>query len=175
MALDDKNMILAVTGHRPGKIVVGNRNGYERGVQTLLTAFARQEIDKLRPALVITGVALGWDQSAAEACIELGVPFDAYVPCDGQSSRWNYEAQDRYEAICSLARDVKIISPGPYASWKMMIRNNAMVDACDVLLALWNGEEDGGTWQCVSQAAKKKKAVTFCWNDWLECAKERVV
>ena len=40
-------------------------------------------------------------------------------------------------------------------------RDHYMVDNCDVLLAVWDGIKDGGTWRTIQYAMKKKKRIIF--------------
>ena len=40
-------------------------------------------------------------------------------------------------------------------------RDRYMVDNCDVLLAVWDGIKQGGTWRTIQYAMKKKKNIIF--------------
>ena len=40
-------------------------------------------------------------------------------------------------------------------------RDHYMVDNCDVLLAVWDGIKDGGTWRTIQYAQKRKKKIIF--------------
>jgi len=62
------------------------------------------------------------------------------------------------------ARIVHVCEPG-YAAWKMQRRNEAMVDACTHVLALWDGSS-GGTENCVKYAEKKRKPIINLWAIW---------
>lgn len=151
-------MRLAVTGHRPDKL-----GGYGRGAWNRLVAVARVELLKLNPDLVITGMALGWDQAIARACVSLEIPFDAYIPFDGQAKVWPPESQEMYYALLRNSGSKRVICPGKYSPWAMQVRNVAMVDNCDLLLALWNGS-DGGTANCVKYATKIGVEIVNCWE-----------
>ena len=41
-----------------------------------------------------------------------------------------------------------------------------MVDNCDVLLALWDGVERGGTWYTILYARFKGRPVVHLWASW---------
>ena len=43
----------------------------------------------------------------------------------------------------------------------MQKRNMYMVDRADLVLAIWNGEEKGGTWNTIRYARKKEKALQY--------------
>jgi uncharacterized phage-like protein YoqJ len=145
-------MNLAVTGHRPQKI-----GGYDESssLRTAIRRAIRLQIEVLQPDYGLTGMALGVDQDFAQVCIDLGVPFIAAVPFAGQESRWPEPSQQRFTELLSQAHDVVVVSPGPYAAWKMQKRNQWLVNQASALLAVWDGS-DGGTANCVAYAAKKK-------------------
>jgi uncharacterized phage-like protein YoqJ len=127
--------------------------------------FARKVLDQLEPIRVITGMALGWDQAIAQACVDLKIPFSAAVPFNGQELTWPRAAQDRYHRLLGQAQEVVIVSDGDYAPEKMQVRNQWMVDNCDVLLALYDGSS-GGTANCVRYAEGKSVPVINIWSSW---------
>jgi len=145
-------MIVAFTGHRPDKL-----GGYDLPNPTYIKVC--QEIEKnlkaLKPDKVITGMALGVDQWAANIAHKLDIPFIAAVPFKGQESRWPQKSQRIYAKLISLASEVVIVSPGGYSAEKMQIRNKWMVDNCTKLIAVWDGTT-GGTGNCVEYARSVK-------------------
>lgn len=120
----------------------------------------------LRPAKVNCGMALGWDQALAEAAVLEGIPFDAYVPFLGQESVWPEESKKHYRYLMGKADTIVYVCPPGYAPWKMQKRNEAMVDAAEGVLALWNNSA-GGTANCVSYATRKGKPVRNVWGEWV--------
>ena len=120
-------MKMAVTGHRPPKL-----GGYDEKIMHNLFLFAcdvLKDVPKLE--LVITGMALGWDQAVAEAAMQLDIPFLAAVPFEGQESRWLEESREHYDHLLRHAIEVKVVSPGGYSAFSMHVRNEWMVDrAC---------------------------------------------
>lgn len=159
-----KTRIVCGTGHRPNKLGGYDENTFHKLVE--LCEFALTYPD-IKPDIVVTGGALGFDQALAYACLQLGVPYDVYVPCEGHSSMWPLPAQQRYEEILSGAREVKLVTPGPYQAWKMQRRNEAMVDVSDAVVALWDGTS-GGTGNCITYARKKNKTIYHLWKRWSE-------
>ncbi len=152
-------MILAFTGHRPDKL-----GGYGS-----VNPLRDQIMLQVRGALIrygfgsndqaISGMALGFDQWAANACVGLHIPFTAAVPFVGQEASWPVDAQARYRELLGKAKKVEIVSSGGYAALKMQRRNEWMVDRCDMLLAVWDGSP-GGTANCIAYARAKKKPIT---------------
>ncbi len=143
-------MIIAATGHRPPKL-----GGYKipNPTQTKLIDLTKEILTQWRPNKAISGMALGYDQYFAQACLELAIPLIAAIPCEGQEKIWPESSQKIYHDILAQAAEVVIVSPGSYAPEKMKIRNHWMVDRCDKLLAAFDGSP-GGTGECVSYAQK---------------------
>lgn len=151
-------MKIAITGHRPPKV-----GGYAPSVTQayimleLLQTFAILK-DKYPSLVILTGMAQGVDQWAAEVCCDLELPFIAYLPCQGQELSWPAASQVYYHRLLEEAQSVKIISHGPYRSWKMQVRNEHLVNDSEFLIAVWNGSS-GGTGNCVEYAERLNRKV----------------
>lgn len=150
-------MIVAGTGHRPNKL-----GGYSQKANNHLVDLAVFGLQHLKPDVVISGMALGWDQALAAASIRLGIETHAYVPFLGQESQWPAASQDTYKGLLLCCHRVVFTSEGGYSAWKMQIRNEEMVKAANHILALWDGSE-GGTANCMMFAKKCKKPITNLW------------
>jgi uncharacterized phage-like protein YoqJ len=148
-------MIIAFTGHRPDKL-----GGYVLPNPTYIKVC--QEIDKalkkLKPQQIISGMALGIDQWAANIAIKNNIPFIAAVPFLGQEGKWNLDLRKTYCILLRKAAEQVIVCPGAYSVEKMQIRNEWMVDRCDLLIAVWDGTK-GGTGNCVDYAKKINKEI----------------
>lgn len=142
-------MIVAFTGHRPDKLGSYEPNEISNKVKGDIT----KALSELKPEKVISGMALGVDQIAAEVCIDLGIPFIAAVPFLGQESMWPLKSKEHYRYLLSKASDIEVVCDGGYAAWKLQKRNEWMVDNCNLLIAVWNGS-DGGTKNCFDYAQK---------------------
>lgn len=155
-------MIVAATGHRPDKL-----GGYSKQVYNRLIDLAKSEISIIGASRVLCGMALGFDMAVADAAIELNIPFVAYIPFIGQEKRWPKSSQDHYNTLLSLAESKVIVCDGGYSPEKMNLRNEAMVNNCDVLLALWNGSSSG-TGNCIKYAKSLRQnfIIRNCWNRW---------
>lgn len=150
--------IIAGTGHRPQRV-----GGYSDAAYDKLVRFATAELQLLSPSVVISGMALGWDQALARAALNLDVTLYAYVPFDGQDALWPPASRQRYAELMARATVTRVCSPGGYAAYKMQDRNQCMVDDCTKLLALWDGSASG-TQNCVLYAEHCKRLVINCWK-----------
>ncbi len=151
-------MIVAFTGHRPDKL-----GGYELPNPTYLKVC--KDIDRtlkeLKVEKVISGMALGVDQWAASIAIKLGIPFVAAVPFLGQEGMWPNQSKKIYKFLLDKAGEIVIVNEGGFTAKKLQLRNEWMVDNCDVLIAVYNGDDKGGTANCVRYAKEKKKEIVF--------------
>lgn len=150
----------AFTGHRPDKL-----GGYDPVTRRALGGFAVDCLFHDRPDKAIVGMALGFDQAVAGACVVLGIPFVAAVPFSGQERRWPAEAQTRYKRLLAYADSVEIVADGISVSTAMQKRNEWMVDRCNKLITLWDGSF-GGTCNCVAYAEKRKTPIVNWWDLW---------
>lgn len=146
---------VAVTGHRPDKIFGGYN--YPNKKYDKIYAKTKLALYTLMPDFVYTGMALGFDQLVCEVCLDLNIRYIACVPFKGQESAWPKSSQEKYKTLLDKAYEVVIISPGGYSADKMQIRNEYMVDRCDLLLACYNGDKSGGTYNCVKYAKDIKR------------------
>lgn len=145
-------MRVAGTGHRPDKL-----GGYSNKMHLSLVKIAEDALKKLKPTEVISGMAMGWDMALAQAAINLGIPLIAAVPFKGQEKAWSEKTQRYYHKLLSKTKEIVIVSEGGFTKEKMQIRNEWMVDNCDLVLSMHNGDKFGGTFNCVSYIEKKKK------------------
>lgn len=156
-------MIVAFTGHRPDKL-----GGWDlhHPVITQVRRALRDGLAKNWPVYAISGMALGVDQWAAETCVEMGIPFHAALPCDDMDATWPMGARERWRALLDKAKEIHVVSPGPYKPWKLQRRNEWMVDNCTKLLAVFDGSP-GGTYNCLAYAAEvKREIVRLHWQDY---------
>lgn len=140
-------MIVGFTGHRPQRLEQYG-SGVLNGIKEEITGWLKA----LRPKSSIVGMAVGVDQLAAGICVALNIPFDAAIPCANQDGRWTEKQKRYYQMLLSRAHKQIMVTEGPPASWKFLKRNKWIVDNCDILIAVWDGEGDGGTSHCVGYA-----------------------
>lgn len=149
--------VVAVTGHRPDKLggYITPNPFYDLVVKGLADA-----INKFKPDYLITGMSQGVDQWAAEICLNVGIPYVAAIPFQGQECKWPAKAQARYHWLLSKAHEKYVICQGGYEPWKMQKRNEWMVNSCQQMIAVWNGTA-GGTNNCVSYATHVGKPIEY--------------
>lgn len=153
-------MVLGITGHRPPKLGGYNNATNRRGdIKYVLKKLFVQ----LKPACVVSGMALGADQWAVEAALELNIKVLALIPCLGQESQWPIDSQQRYksllEQIVNTGGSVEYVSKELYTPACMHVRNQKIVDYSEQLIAVWDGSW-GGTGSCVRLAKQAGRPIT---------------
>jgi uncharacterized phage-like protein YoqJ len=160
-------MKIAITGHRPNKL------GNDYDLKSELVEAIKHNILKILKDrgiiyydipcshvghTLITGMALGIDTLFAKIAIEYKIPFIAAIPFKGQESMWPIKSAVLYHILLTKAKEIVIVSEGGYSVTKMQLRNEWMVDNCDLLIAIWDGSA-GGTANCIKYAKDKKEII----------------
>ena len=149
-------MIICFSGHRPSKLPFGyqENNPFEPSFKKKL----KEVILSLdpKPTKAISGGAQGVDVFGAEVSLDLGIQTLAYIPFRGYESHWPLEKQKAWHELLGRCSEVKYISDGGYAPWKMQKRNEVMSDDSDLALILWDGTV-GGTANFIQYREKTKK------------------
>lgn len=149
----------AFTGHRPHKFPWKYDETDRRCIA--LKAALTAQITKLAEAGVTdyySGGADGVDCWAAIAVLNLRaqnpiLKLHLILPHEGQESKWSDPAQKRYRYILEQADSVQYVSREYYKGC-MLDRNHRLVEAAGLLLAVYNGEQRGGTAATVRYARK---------------------
>ena len=159
-------MICCVTGHRPAGFPFPHENTdsqYREYCSKL-----SNEIEKLILEgyhTFITGMADGADIDFAEKVIRYREIFDdimlvAAMPYPSQPVK--HMTQDHMKRLAILEScDIKHVISDHYFRGCMDKRNRFMVDRADLVLAIWNGVESGGTWNTIKYARSKGKPIRY--------------
>ena len=159
-----KNLSCAFIGHKPQNLPFGFNEADEQCV------FLKEELERKIIDLIInrhvtrfiTGMALGVDMYAAEIVLKLkklypSISLECAIPCEAQPEKWTEGFRNRYFYIAASC-DKETMLQKQYTPDCMEKRDKYMVDSCDILLAVWNGEKSG-TGNAVEYAQKTGKEV----------------
>lgn len=156
-------MKIAITGHRPHKL--GNDYDLTSDLIIRIKIAIRENIRQIlinknleqKDLTLITGMALGIDTLFAKIAIEYNIPFIAAIPCKEQYIKWPKKSQETWLSIINNPLcEVQYISREPYTPSCMDVRNQWMVDNCDLIIGVHDGSK-GGTYNCLEYAKKKGK------------------
>lgn len=158
---------LAATGHRP------IHNIYPYDVSHPKRIAVRERIIKELVQCVtngyntfISGMALGFDIDFAISVLELrddmqipGIYLRCAIPFKNWDVQWKPWDIEIYNKVLAAANNVVTVCEPGFAKWKYMARNKWMVDESDHVLALWNGQMGGGTYNTIRYALDQGKPV----------------
>lgn len=144
-----KSKAVAITGHRA--------DSFTNEVWVRKTI--REVLGDIPASHVIQGMANGVDLWSAAEAWHLGLPFTAVKPWATHSAGQKWNAA--YEWAEKNAEKIQVISPATtYPGVQIyQTRNIWMVDHADVVLAVWDGRNKGGTYACIQYALKEGKAI----------------
>ncbi|MBD5086530.1 MAG: DUF1273 domain-containing protein [Clostridiales bacterium] len=110
----------------------------------------------------ISGMAIGVDLDFAEIVLKLRnkypITLECAIPCPNQTLKWNSSDKLRYESILKRADKINLISER-YTPECMLKRNRYMVDKSQLVIAVFNGIKQGGTWYTINYAKRENKVI----------------
>lgn len=159
-------MTCCVTGHRPSGFYFPRETTcplyteYLKKLNSLI-----EELILLNHTDFITGMADGADIDFAMEVLNLKkhyphITLEAAIPCPiyNANNRTSYhKSRDYIIESC----DNKSVLSDHYHRGCMDKRNRYMVDKSDVVIAIWNGSQSGGTWNTIQYAKKKNKKIIY--------------
>lgn len=157
---DDRDKAVAFTGHRPERIGGYDENNPKaRDVKARLKKAVDYCIAHGKKVFVVGG-ALGVDMWAGEIVAELkkadpSIKLVIAEPFAGHDAKWKDEHKARYAALKSAADKVVVVNSGGYDAWKMNKCNEYMIDRASTLVAVFDGDQYGGTYNALSYARKR--------------------
>lgn len=175
--MTDGVVSLSLTGHRPDKLAGYNVNVpfYDRLRHRLIRIIERS-LDNYEIVECHSGMALGADTVWAQAIVECQqkygtnrIRFIADIPDMKQSSHWISKAdRDRWKELVDQADEVRQYAHqnvGKSYAYILNQRNIGMIKACDILIAVYNGDATGGTANGVRDGIRMNKFITYIRPD----------
>ena len=159
-----RRKVCAFTGHRPQKFPWGYDEADTRCME--LKKMLGEQIENLifdGYTDFLSGMAEGVDTWAALAVLALreknpALKLHCILPCWEQADKWSASARECYRNILEQADSIVYVNR-VYRKNCMLERNRFLVDHADLLLAVYNGEQRGGTAATVRYARKMGKKI----------------
>ena len=155
-------MICACTGSRPANFpwdYYGIAHArYKSLLRAELRTLAENGVEEF-----ISGMAMGADIDIAEEVLALKNEYPylrlvCMIPFKGQDKCYPESWKLRYKDVLSRADEAKVLNE-EYNPHCFHARNRLMVDKADMLFAVWNGKQTGGTAYTIKYAMKTNKDV----------------
>lgn len=149
---------ITFTGHRPERLR-GKENVVKSWISTILTELQ----DKYHITNAYCGMAQGGDQMFGIECILHKIPLICCYPFE----------KDYYHPVQQALMDksediINVSTKYTYKDGKKVFNKKAyydrdcyMVDNSNILIAVWDGIENGGTWLTVDYAIKTGKQIIY--------------
>ena len=166
-------MRVAFTGHRPEQLHIGHNELSEEG--QALRDFIRNEIRVLEQAGADTffcGAARGADIICGELVMQEKqahpeLKLICVIPFAEQARGWAMNWAFRYRELLRNADQIVLMCSN-YQRGCYHMRNRYMVDNCDLLIAIYNGENKGGTAYTINYAREWGKEILIIDPNTLE-------
>ena len=158
------SLVAAFTGHRKGRMLQGSVNGpqlIEEIRRTVLHEVAESYKEGYR--VFYTGMACGFDMTAAEAVLEAkeeygDITLVAAVPFRKQPLWFDAEDQLLYAHLLERMDRVVMVSEN-YHKGCYLRRDEYMVRKADKVIAYWDLVPNGGTYYTINKALAGGKPV----------------
>ena len=158
-------MVCCVTGHRP-KGFPFERSWYEPLYIKYVDMLALEIENLFNEGYnhFVVGMAEGADLDFARAVLNNkgandNVVLEA-VPYPKEVVKRITEQAREYQDILARCDRIHTVSDH-YFKGCMQKRNRYMVDKSDIVIAIWNGREEGGTWYTIKYARSKNKPIRY--------------
>ena len=166
-------MKIALTGHRPQRLGLPEDETNDKWQQ--ISDWILHQLIEANKLSVIKNESLDLYCGMASGCdmvfgfistlckLAPKARLHCILPCKGYNSSHQY-----YEILKENADEWIELSDEFYKGCDNA-RNQYMVDHCDVLLAIWDGNKSGGVWSTIRKAQKAGKTIIYCPKELLEC------
>ncbi|MCL1831939.1 MAG: SLOG family protein [Oscillospiraceae bacterium] len=166
--LNYANKVCAFTGYRPQKLNACLSRG-TLTVQDIELILRRQMLTLLDEGFntFMSGMAIGADLIFARIALELQREYTpklarlvAVIPCLEHDKNWGERDRIHCRELSESAYETVVVSNSCYFDGCMAKRNHYLVDRCDELIAVYDGQR-GGTMQTINYAKGKRRKVTI--------------
>ncbi len=159
--------VCSFIGHRPqiGLCRARERNHRCELLKEKLKAEIERQITENGVSHFISGMGLGVDTFAAEIVIDLKrvyphITLEAAIPCEEQAVMWKEKERMRYFTLVEQCDKETLVSRRATLDC-IYKRNQYMVDASDVVIAVWDGVSSGIDKILMYAKEKSKTIVTI--------------
>lgn len=150
----DKSITIAFTGHRSNRIVT-DRQILTQEIEKVIATYYSKGYRNF-----MTGMAEGFDLMTAEAVLKIrnihtDIKLIAVIPFTGQAKHFSEEDKKRYGIIFQQC-DESVLITDRYFTGCFHRRNDFLIDNASLVIAYYDGIQNGGTHYTVEQARAKQ-------------------
>lgn len=165
-------MKVGITGHRNQRLGLPEDETDEKWTPIQfwiideLSKFTKICADNNEPLDLYTGMASGSDIAFAIAGVSMhyinNIKLHCILPCK------DYNSSHKYYKFLQLKATEWVELSDKFYKGCDNVRDQYIVDKCDVLLAIWDGNKSGGVWSTIRKAQKAGKRIIYCPKELLE-------
>jgi len=158
---------IMVTGHRPNKIGGYKQNPVATYIYRWLGIQLIKQLNEHEKIECISGMALGVDIIFATIVKLLKekhpdkISLIAALPYENHGSNWPILSQEYHKTILESCNEAIVVCRGSHANFKLLQRDEWMVNRANLVLAVWNGDCSGGTYHTIKYAQAKNKEIIY--------------
>lgn len=141
-------MRVAITGHRPERI-----KGKEQEIRNWIAQQLGELAANNGTLDCYSGMATGTDQIFGFAALAGDHRLHCVYPFHGKENAMSKHLATQANSVVYIFKD--------YDRKAYISRDKYLVDNCDILLAVWDGIEQGGTWQTIKYAQAQGKDIIY--------------
>ena len=167
-------MKVALTGHRPQRLGMPDDelddewneirdwivNNLIHMLQT--TLLEDESLDVYCGMATGSDILFGMSSVFLKAADIVPLKLHCVLPCK------DYNSSHKYYNDIKLLADEWIELADEFYKGCDNVRDQYIVDHCDVLLAIWDGNKSGGVWSTIRKAQKAGKQIVYCPKEILE-------
>jgi hypothetical protein len=139
--------VVAITGHR------------DLDDAALARREIQAELARLEPPVIgVSSLAAGADQLFADALLDSGGRLDVILPGRDYRDTLPEDSRNAFDRLLAAANEVTTLDNANVGKAAYVAAGLAMLDRCDVLIAVWDGERSrgrGGTADLVRLARER--------------------
>lgn len=165
-------MKIALTGHRPERLGLPKDELDDKwdAINCWIQTTYKQLHDIDSDIEVLCGMASGSDIRFGMSLAFIdGVKLHCVLPCKEYNLNHKY-----YATLKNVANKWTELSEEFYRGCDNA-RDQYMVDNCDVLLAIWDGNKSGGVWSTIRKTKKAGKKIIYCPQEIVTKYQEKII
>jgi hypothetical protein len=137
-----------------------------------LIYLAKRALRVYKATRLITSLSPGWEQALAKAALELSLPYCVAVPYPGRDADWNDKLQVQYLSLLARAESVDRLAEN-YSTTALFEGHIWCVEQSQIVLALWDYEFNGFTFDIIDHAVENGRTVVNLWKEWSQLSSMR--
>ncbi len=118
--------------------------------------------------MLLSGLELGVEQSAARRALEMGIEVRAFIPHKEHGKNWTFDNQKQYQELTRrIAENGGTVqtSDKEYSPQRTQLRDYRMVDEAHIIATLHNPHDAPAHQKTLDYAAKHSKTVLNVWTE----------